>query len=162
MAENDFVVPMVNILSMVGYSKINFLLRYPPSGNNKEYIENIINYYHINDPLSTPFMAIYFLDFLNKQPPLMDESFTLFSTILLNIDDEDSDEDDNNNLFNTVILSVDDEYIWDIDINEIKNMYENQKLTIYDIIFWKFGKNSLDNFKEWVFENYSNMARRPI
>ena len=103
MAQNDFVIPCVNMLNMIGYSKIAFLLRDPASGNNKEYIENVINYYHNVDPLSIPFMAIYFLDFLNKRVPLMDESFTLFSIILLNIDIEDQDED--NNLFNTVILS---------------------------------------------------------
>jgi len=162
MANNEFVIPSMEILNMIGYSKIAFLLRDPASGNNKEYIENVINYYHNVDPLSIPFMAIYFLDFLNKRVPLMDESFTLFSIILLNIDieDQDEDQDEDNNLFNTVILSLDDETIWDIDINEIKNMFENQKLTIYDIIFWKFGKDSLDDFKTWVSENYSMLCRR--
>ena len=163
MANNEFVIPSMEILNMIGYSKISFLLRDPASGNTKEYFENNINYYQINDPLSTPFMAIYFLDFLNKQPPLIDETFILFSSILLNIgEDQDEDQDEEDTLFNTVILSIDDETIWDIDINEIKNMYENLNLTIHDIIFWKFGKDSLDSFKEWVLENYSITNRRCV
>ena len=152
MLNNECIIPEEDTQSIIGFSKFSFLLREPISGEKKEYIENIINYYINTDPFSTPHIAIYFLDFLQHNNPY-DESFMLFANFYLNNDNRSCDG---------FFISSDDEDCWDISLHELSDICDNFQFSIINVIEWKFGTEVLDRFNEWILDNQSSNQRRDI